>query len=165
MNSAYPLAGGANLLPIDSSGVKKTDGTNTGFTVTAATYYWVLPSTRENLVALHLKWAAAVNGTFTVETCNFPEYDTPGTSDESDRGDVTDFSTSPGDWIQENPSTAIAATVGAGNSSTALTVTAGGTNAGGCTFHLGNIGTRRCRIKGVFSVGGLVRAAPWGKGV
>jgi hypothetical protein len=73
------------------------------------------------------------------------------------------YDTTAGNWIQENPSTAIVAVSGVGNSSSSATVTAGGSNVGGCTFHLGNIGTRRVRIKVVTTVGGLVRCAVHGK--
>ena len=52
---------------------------------------------------------------------------------------------------------------GRSNTSTAMTVTMGGTNAGGCVFHIGNVGTKRLRLKIVTSVGGIVRVNVCGK--
>lgn len=141
-------------------------GTSKGCTLAVATYYFPLGSSEAplsagtSLVHAHLKWAAAVAATITVETCSFTRFE-GGFGGAND--DVTDYSTTAGDWIQENPSTAIVAVSGASNTSTAATVTAGGAAAGGCSFHLGNLGSRRARVKVVATVGGLVRCAANGK--
>lgn len=164
MNSEYPRPTGLDLVCIDSAGNRVQVQPRAGVTLGAGTYFFLLPAVRSNLVSVQLKWALTVAGVFTVEDCNFPEDDSAGGSDESDRVDITDFSVVVGDWQQENPSTAIVGVSGTGNTSTAATVTAGGTNQGGCMFHIGNIGARRVRIKAVITTGGLVRAAGWGKG-
>ena len=142
--------------------------TTFGCTLIAATY--VLPfgnatapmPSQTVLASVHLRWAAAVAAIITVETCNFPA--TIGNRAATGPDDTTDWDiTNVGNWVQENPSTGYVAVVGTGNSATGLTITAGGTNAGGATIHLGNFGTRRMRLKIVATVGGLMRLATHGK--
>ncbi len=138
-----------------------------GCTLPAGTYYFPLggtaaPTPRETaLASAHLKWSAALAATITIETSNFPA--TLGGASGQGGVDVSDYSSTAGDWIQENPSTAIVAVTGSGNSSSAATVTAGGTAAGGCTFHLGNLGTRRARLKVVVTTQGVLRVNGHGK--
>lgn len=140
-----------------------------GVTLVVGTYYFSLgaPDAILNSQALvssaHVQWAAAVAATITLETSNFPAT-IGGLPTGQGVADVTDYSATAGDWIPENPSTAIVGVVGSGNSATAATVTAGGSAAGGCSFHLGNLGTRRARIKVVTTVGGIVRVNIHGKG-
>lgn len=132
----------------------------------SSTYYFVVGSqlaptpSQTSLVTLHLAWAAAVAATFTVETCNFPATRggaLPGPDD------VKDYDATAGNWIQENPSTAYVGVTGSGNTVSSLTITAGGTAAGGAMIHLGNIGSRRVRIKAVVTTGGNVRCNAHGK--
>jgi hypothetical protein len=136
-----------------------------GVTLGVGTYYFPLGSARAEvpaeteLVGAQLKWAAAVAATITVETSNFPAK----RGGFSGPTDVTDYSTTGGDWIAENPPTAYVPVTGAGNSSTLLVITAGGTTAGGAMIHMGNIGSRRCHIKVVTTVGGLMRVNVNGK--
>lgn len=137
-----------------------------GCTLGVSTYYFPIgssdaPTASETpLASAHVKWAAAVAATITVETTNFPARVGGVTTGPVD---VTDYDSTAGNWQQENPSTAIVGVTGTGNSSTAATVTAGGTNAGCCTFHLADLGTRRARIKVVTTVGGLMRVGTHGK--
>lgn len=150
--------------------VANKNGLSSTFGVTLAnstTYYLALGSARApmpaetSLVAVHMKWAAAVAATITVETCNFPRHANSAIGLGPD--DVLDYSGTAGDWIQENPTTGYIGVVGASNSATNLTLTAGGAAAGGATIHLGNLGTRRCRIKIVVTTGGLMRLSVHGK--
>lgn len=140
-----------------------------GVTLGVATYYFPLGTARGltpaqvPLVAVHLKWAAAVAATITVETCNFGATIGAAGMPMGGPADVTDYSATAGDWIAENPSTAYVGVVGAGNSATGLTITAGGAAAGGCMIHLGNLGARRARLKVVTTVGGVVRVNVQGK--
>lgn len=163
--------GADNIDAVKSDGVvtsanKVGASTTFGCTLGVGTYYFIIGASDTAvagetwLVSAHLKWAAAVAATITVETSNFPLH---VGGDNIGPFDTHGYSTTVGDWIQENPSTAIVAVTGSGNSSTAATVTAGGSAAGGATFHLGNIGTRRVRIKIVTTVGGLVRCGIHGK--
>ena len=142
-------------------------GALAGMTLASATTYYIPvggenapTATQVTLLAVQMRWAAAFAAVITVETCNFP-------ATLSARGvgsvDVSDFDTGAGNWIQENPSTAVVATNGTGNTATALTITAGGTNAGGFIAELGNLGARRIRLKVVVTTGALVRCSVNGK--
>lgn len=140
--------------------VIKSDGTvvpvNADGTVTlpnaAATYY--MPIGQQNaetpsicaLLGIHLKWVAAFAAVITVEVCNFPaNVSGQGVAGDSD---VTDISANVGDWIQLNDAAdGRAQTVGAGNTVAVLTITAGGTNQGGCFITLADLGGRRVRLK------------------
>lgn len=159
-----------NLDAIKSTGVvasAQRSGSSKGCTLVAGTYYFPIGSSDARtsaetpLVSAHLQWSAAVAATITIETSNFP-------ANEGGIGgqisDVTDYSSTVGEWVSENPSTAIVATVGSGNSALAAVVTAGGSAAGACMIHLGNLGSRRARVKIVLTVGGLVRCGVNGKG-
>ncbi len=127
---------------------------NRGLTLTAATFFIPLNVADESTLHLTLKWNAAFAGTITVETTDFPAT-LPVAGGLAD--DVTDYSTTAGDWEQENPTTAYVSTSGTGNSATNLTITAGGTNAGGASFHIGNFGAKRIRLRIVCSTGGILR--------
>ncbi len=147
---AYTTGTGVILAP------NNTPGASFGnLTLGVSTYYIELGHVQGGapadvgLISAHLKWALAVAGVITFETSNFP--------------DVSPFSTTAGDWIPENPATASVSVVGAGNTSVAATVTAGGTAAGGCIYHVGNLGARRGRLKLVTSVGGALRCDVRGK--
>ena len=158
--------GSDNIAAVKNDGTVVTPARASGCTLGVGTYYFPVgsseaPTSSETpLVSAHLKWAAAVAATITVETCNFPA---KVDSHVSGPTDVSDYDETAGNWISENPTTAYVAVSGSGNSSTAAVVTAGGTAAGGCTFHLGNLGTRRVRIKVVTTVGGVVRCGIAGK--
>lgn len=139
-----------------------------GQVIAANTYYFPVGSqnaptaSQTALVGTHLKWAAAVAGTITIETCNFPRF--YGGSREGGGIDVDDFVTT--DWVPYNPSTIgtfVVQVTGTGNSVTALTITAGGTNAGTAFINMPDIGCRRLRIKVVTTVGGLIRVNSRGK--
>lgn len=130
-----------------------------GVTLGAGTYYFPIDSAAaEDLVHISIRWAAAVTGTVTFETTDYPQ-----TLRDGNTVDVTDFQASGVDWFQENPSTGVVSVSGGGNSATALTVTAGGTTAGQAGVHLGTLGAARIRVKIVTSVGGIVRVACNGK--
>lgn len=171
--SDYNRVDSGNVDVIKSDGTvigANKNGASTTFGVTLAnstTYYLPLGSARAPmpaetaLVAVHMKWAAAVAAVITVETCNFPRHANSAIGQGPD--DTLDYSAVAGDWIQENPTTGYIGVVGSGNSATSLTLTAGGSAAGGATIHLGNIGTRRCRIKLVVTTGGLMRLGVHGK--
>lgn len=143
--------------------------TDKGVTLGIGTYYFMMGTqdavlnSQAVMSSCHVAWAAAVAGLITLETCNFPA--TIGGATTNQGGvDVGDSDTTVGNWIQENPSTAIVSTAGSGNSSTAATVTMGGSAIGGCTYQLGNISTKRARLKVVTTVGGIVRCNVHGKG-
>ena len=157
----YTLTTGVEVpyVPAPSGSIGQNIGVNT--------YYFPIGSqnaptpAQTALVSLHLKWALAVAGTITIETCNFPRF--YGGAREGGI-DVDDFVAT--DWIQYNPATAGTLTVqisGAGNTATALTITAGGTGAGIAYVNISDIGARRIRVKVVSTVGGLLRVNARGK--
>lgn len=130
------------------------------------TYYIPLGSTHSPqqaetaLVSIHLKWDANLAGTITFESSNFAAH--RGNADTGP-DDVPAWDTTAGNWVQENPSAAVVSVVGSGNSATALTITVGGSAAGAAIIHLGNLGTRRGRLKFAITHNGALRVAPWGK--
>ncbi len=113
------------------------------------------------LVSVHMKWDAAFAGVITYESSNFPlRRGGAGTGPN----DVPSYDATVGNWIQENPTSALIYSAGGvGNSITALTITAGGTNAGGVILHLQNMGSRRGRFKVAITANGNLRVVPWGK--
>lgn len=144
------------------------DVTTQALTLPAGTYYIVVggpnavtPSLTA-LVSLHLSWSAALAATITIEDSNMPKYFHGNDSGPIFTSDY-EAATTAGNWIPENPSTAIVSTVGTSNTSTAATVTAGGAAAGGCLFHLGNEGARRIRAKIIVTVQGTLVANVSGK--
>jgi len=136
-------------------------------TLTAATYYipfgssYATTPSQTAFVSLGLAWAAAVAGTITIETTNFPAYVQGQRGVAGSAFDVLDWDAA--DWTQVNPSTAYVPVSGTGNSATNATVTAGGTNAGTAIFDIAMTATRRWRCKIVASTGGKVWANAHGK--
>lgn len=154
----YPPVGTGDVFAIDEDDGVKTQPDESGFvTLGVDTYLFPLGGNASPLHSVHIRTDAAIVGTFTIETCNFPRDGNGATSD------VTDFDTSNvGNWVKEDPPTAYVATVGTGWTVTNLTLakTAG---LGGALIHLGNIGSKRCRLKAVITTGGKVRVNRWGK--
>jgi hypothetical protein len=158
-----------NLDAIKSDGTKVAavqSGAAKGCTLGVGTYFFPIGGSDGSfpgdmpIAAIHLAWAAAVDATITVETCNFPAHE-HGMKDGP--ADVSDYDTTPGNWIPVAPTNAYGGAAGAGNAVAGSTITAGGTNAGGAMLHLPNIGSRRARVKVVTTVGGLVRCGAHGK--
>lgn len=142
------LANKLNLNAYTSAGAEViADRVTKGVTLGVGTYYVPVPSevASEEQFSIYLKWAAAVNATITIEATDFE--------------DVTEWSTTAGDWVQVNPTTAYVPVSGASNSATLAVVTAGGAAIGSALFEMSNIGGRRWRLKIVTTVGGLVRIA------
>lgn len=130
--------------------------------VTGTTYVFPLDVNGAPLESVHLKWDVAVIVTFTIETSNFPKSER---NISNGPVDVTDHSAVAGEWMQENPTTAYVSGSGVGGmTATNLTLVVAGGTAGGSTIHLGNLGTRRCRVKAVVGgTGGVVRCGINGK--
>lgn len=98
---------------------------------------------------IHLKWDSAFAAVITFETSDFKEVDVA----------VAGVA---GDWIQENPTTAYIGSTPAGLA-TNMTITVPGGTAGGASVHVGNLGSRRIRVKVVCSVQGQLRIGCAGK--
>lgn len=159
----------ANLDAWTAGGTKTAavrHGASKGVTLANSTTYY-FPVTGDllreaPLMGITLKWAQALAAVWTVEVSGFPLYqDYAVTSVE----DVTDLSTTAGDWHQLNPSTAYVSVTGASNTVSALTITAGAAAAGGAWIDLGNCAASRYRVKCVVTTGALVRVGMTLKGI
>lgn len=159
------------LTPIKSDGTRQTmAGTEFGrgsFTLAVARYLYPLASGDARVVAVQVQWDATFAGTIQIDDCNFPEPQQSATdigTAPSD-GSVTWYSTTNGEWITEQPSSAYVAISGGGGDDTAtngvVTVVAG--TVGGCMFHVVDTGARRTRLNINCTTGGEVRVATWGK--
>ncbi len=153
--SRAPRAGGTYVTPITAAGVEATAAPGRGnYTlVLGTTYVFMLGGPDATVISAHFQWDASIVITsLTVEDCNMPETE------------ASDYSTTAGDWIDEDPSTAFVGVVGAGVSHTAGVATATGGALGGCMFHIADTGARRTRIKVVVgATGGVLRCAAHAK--
>lgn len=118
-----------------------------------------------SLTDVQVRWDAAAILTISIETTIFPSTRQAG----DPRGGtplLTDFDTTAGFWLPQNPPTAYVPVVGGtvGSGATAMTVTVAGGTAGGCEFDLGNLGARRGRVKiAVGATGGVTQVGVHGK--
>ncbi len=170
----YTATGLHALDGFDTSGNRQSavkDPTNGwGVTLTAGTYYFPLGSDSAGLIvetqdqSISLQWSAALAGTATFEVTNFPA--SLGGIGTSGGADVTDWAAA-GPWQLFNPASASAqaytSQTGTGNSWTNLTLTLGGSNAGGAFANMPGTTMRRMRMKLVVTTGGFLRVLPWGK--
>ena len=140
----------------------KSDGTKplmdalTGYNTLASgsTYYFELTGPRDLLCSAHLQWDSAIILTSVVmEDTNLP-------------GSVASaYSSTAGNWLTENPTTAYIPVTGAGVTVSNATVAATGGAAGACMINIADQGSYRQRIKVVVAgTGGLLRCAVWNKG-
>lgn len=160
----YPRSGSGDVTALTvTTGAKVPPDENGEVTMAATTYFFALDEPGATLSAVHVRVASAVAAVFTIETCNFPKW--KGGHGNANDGvlDVSDFDDTAGNWIKEDPTTAEVGTVGAGWSVSNMTVTHAAGAAGGFTLHLGNLGTKRCRMRVVASVGGKARVNFHGK--
>ncbi len=160
--------GGIDALTVTTGVVVPHVQSAGGCTLTATTFYFPLTNFNAEMpgqtahLGIQAKWAAAVAGTITVETCDFPS---KVGGDFRGAADVTDYDSTAGNWMPFNPTAAeslYVGLVGASNTATALTITAGGAAAGGCGINIPSLAHRRARLKVVLSVGGVVRVAKAG---
>lgn len=150
----YRAVGSGDVFALDEDDGTKTPIDENGFvTLGVDTYLFPLSVPEAGLISVHIQTDTAIAGTFTIETCNFPKFH----DEMGQNSDVTDWTTATsGQWVKEDPTGAYVASVGTGWTWTLLTgvKTAG---AGGAMIHLGNIGSKRCRLKAVITTGGKVR--------
>lgn len=146
------------ITPIKSDGTVQTQSATEfgrgAFTLTAGTtYYFPLGGQDSPVLSAHLQHDASIVITsVTVEDCNFPE------------SDVESYSSTAGEWIDEDPSTAFVGVVGTATSATNGVVAVTGGTAGGAMWHIADTGARRTRLKVVVgATGGEVRVAQWAK--
>lgn len=144
--------------PIKSDGTYQTESATEfgrgAYTLSSGTtYYYPIGGADSPVTSAHVQWDAAIVITsITIEDCNMQP------------ADVTDYSATAGEWIDEDPSTAFVGTVGSGASVTNGVVANSGGAAGGCMFHVADNGARRIRLKVVVAgTGGELRVSAWGK--
>lgn len=135
--------------------------------VAATTYYFPFGSQHAPVpaespyVAAQIRWDAAAILTITIETTLFPA-SFQALDPRSPPIQLSDFDATAGFWLQQNPTTAYVPATG--GTPTNMTVAVAGGAAGGCEFDLGNMGSRRGRVKIVVGgTGGVVRVAVHGK--
>jgi hypothetical protein len=144
------------VIPIDSNGAEAASAGEHGkFTLTAGTtYYYVLGGADASCQSFTLTGytSAAVVTSGTVQDTNHAELD------------VTNHSSTAGEWLNEDPTTAFVAVDGTGWSQTNGVIAAAGSGVGGAMFHLGDDGASRTRIAVVVGgTGGVFRGSAWGK--
>lgn len=131
---------------LTGTGAKSESGKN-GMLLSNTTYFVPVGGEGSLVESVHVQWDATAVGTITVEDSNNP--------------DVTNISTTNGEWIQENPTTAYVGITGGTVSN--LTVTIPGGTIGGCLIHLGNTGAIRTRLRVVLGTGGRMNFTANGK--
>jgi hypothetical protein len=163
-----------NLNAVKSDGSIVTASSATGCVLaTGGTYFFLLGGDYAfagecPLSSVQLKWGAAFVGSFVLETSNFATK--IGRPDPVGAVDVSDFDTTKGNWIQENPATAYVSvtssdgTTGGATVANATVTVAGGT-AGGSLLHIGNLGARRARLRVNVTTGDTIRCGVMSKGV
>lgn len=179
LNAIVVSAGGriaGDILAFQTAVQNTTIAAQAGVPLGVGTYVFPISSpsgdsevfAQTSIAGVHLAWSAGLAGTITLQVCGFP-----GNLDKFGRGgtDVTDFDTVAGNWPPWNPTVSptdvVSATVtGGGNSATKVTITAGGSTAGGAFIDFAAIGlrgARRAAIKAVTTAGGILRANACGK--
>lgn len=159
--SRMPRAGGRYVQPIDSSGVLVPQGDGRGvYTLTAGqTYYYILGGPDASIISgtfTAYASAAAANGLIitsaTVQDCDHSELD------------VLNHSSTVGEWINEDPSTAFVGVDGTGWSVTNGVLAATGAGLGGGRFNIAETAAYRTRVAVVVgATGGPLRVSSHGK--
>lgn len=124
------------------------------FTLAAATtYYFVLPVGASTIADIHLTHDLAIAITSAkIETCSHG------------RTEVEDNSVIAGEWMDQDPSTAFVALVGAGTTHTSGVVAVVAGNAGGADWQVSGFAAARARLAVVVGgTGGEVRLSFCGK--
>lgn len=149
----------------------KSDGTKVpfeigkGYSLGVATYYIDVSQPDPVSLSVHVSWDANLVATsLNYQDSNMPAYAsmTLPYADKDAAVDVSIYDSTSGRWITQDPSTAYVP-AGTGFTVTNMTVAIGGGTANGTVFNLGNVSTRRARIKIVVTTAGYFRCHPHGK--
>ncbi len=154
--SRQPRAGGRYIQPIDSTGALVAPEAPKGvYTLTAlGTYYYVLGGADAPFLTVHLTSldAAMVITSAAVQDCDHGELE------------ASNFSTTGGDWIGEDPTTAFVGTEGTGWTQSNGVVASAGSAVGGALIHVAETGAARTRLTVVVgATGGRLRVSSHGK--
>jgi hypothetical protein len=147
------ITAGQYLVPIAAAGTPATAAGPRGVYTLAnsTTYYVAVGAFSSTYQSLHLQWSSPVVATITFESSDFAEAEAALTS------------TTSGDWLQENPSTAYVPITGTGASVLAMTITLAGGGIGGARVNITGLAAGRMRVKIVVTTGGTIRVAEFGK--
>lgn len=121
------------------------------FTLAAGTYFFPLPIGGASIFDAHLTHDAAIAAVATIETCSHG------------RSEVSDVSVVAGEWMDQDPTTAYVATVGATTTATNGVVTIVAGNAGGADWQVSGCAAARARLKVAVTTPGEVRLSFCGK--
>ena len=121
------------------------------YTLAAGTYFFVLPIGGSALADIHLTHDAAIAAVATVETCSHG------------KSEVADNSIVAGEWLDQDPSTAYVAMVGATTTQASGVVTIVAGNAGGAEWSIEGFAPARGRLKLAVTTPGEVRVSFCGK--
>ncbi len=147
------------IQPITSAGVLATPGSESAFStggrgvyrLAAGTHYFPLPVGGATMFNVHLQHDAEIAAVGTIETCGFAE------------SEVADHSTVAGEWMDQDPSTAFVATVGATTTAASGVATIVAGNLGGADWQISLCSAPRARLKLVVTTAGEVRVGFTGK--
>lgn len=161
--SRMPRAGGRYIQPIDSNGALVPQGDGRGiYTLTAGqTYYYILGGPDASIISGTLTayaTPAAANGLI-ITSATIQDTDHPDQ-------DVTNFSSTVGEWVSEDPSSAFVGADGTGwdTTTTPGVLKVAGTGLGGARFNIAETGAYRSRIAVVVgATGGPLRVSSHGK--
>ena len=151
------------LIALKADGTKVPAEPGKGFNLPSTGNWYVDVSVPDGPTeSIHLIWNAALAATINLQDTNAPQFKRP--SDADSGTDVALNDETAGNWMTEDPSSAVVPITGTDNSVTNMTITAGGTHAGGAILNVGNLGTRRQRIKIAVTTIGVIRVIAHGKG-
>lgn len=147
------------IRPVLSDGTVQEEDTDSSFatsrgvyTLAAGTYYFPLPIGNSTLFDVHLTHDAAIAITSaTIETSSHGKLE------------VSDYSAVAGEWMDQDPTTAFVATVGATTTPTNGVVAVVAGNAGGANWQVSDCPAARARLKVVVATEGEVRVSFCGK--
>lgn len=148
-------SGSGYVQPIKSDGTLAVAAGKRGYyTLTLGTTYYIpLGGGDAPLHSAHVQWdSGIVITTITVQDSNMLD------------SEVSYYSSTAGDWVSEDPTTAFVGTEGAGVTITNGVVAVAGGAAGGGMFHLADTGANRTRLEIVVGgTGGTIRVGRAGK--
>lgn len=157
-----------NISPILSAidtatGLPVTPDENGDVTLPVGSYVFMLTGTKDvPLQSVHIMTDATIAlSAGYIETCNLPRNTMKTGTPRPDQ--VTDYSTTVGHWIKENPTSAYVASTGTGWTIAFASITTKTAGAGGCMYHIGNMGAGRSRLFVTVSTQGKMRVAGYGK--
>lgn len=150
---------------VKSDGTKVPQEPGVGAKLGVGTYYFDVSIPDGPTSSIHMTWDAVLAATsINFQDSNLPAYKGAGgaATDKDSGADVAINDNANGNWVTQDPSTAYIPS-GSGYTITNMTVAVTGGTANGTILDIGNVGSRRGRIKIVVTTGGFFRCYPHGK--